>query len=93
MEITILGFLVNLAALIAIAVKLTTTFERRMTQMETRMNGHKDLEEEQLKNSRAQLAELALARKECEARELLRLEDHEARLRELREMAHIHAGQ
>mgnify|MGYP001616961524 CR=1 FL=1 len=93
MEITILGFLVNLAALIGIAVKLTTTFERRMTLMETRLNGHKDLQEEQLKTSRAQLAELAMARKECEQREIKRLEDHEARLRELKEMAHIHAGQ
>ena len=90
MEITILGFIVNLAALIGIAVKLTTTFERRMTQMETRLNGHKDLQVEQLKNSQAQLAELALARRECEAREKQRLEDHELRLRELREMAHIH---
>lgn len=90
MEITILGFLVNLAALIGIAVRLATTFERRMTLMETRMNGHKDLEEEQLKTSRAQLAELALARRDCEEREKERLKDHEDRLRELQTMAHVH---
>ena len=90
MEITILGFIVNLAALIGIAVKLTTTFERRMTQMETRLNGHKELQIEQLKNSQTQLAELVQARKECEQRETERLKDHEDRLRQLREMAHTH---
>lgn len=90
MEINILGFLVNLTAMIALAVKMSISFERRMTQMEARLNGHKELQAEQLKNSQAQLAELALARKDCEEREKLRLEDHELRLRELREMAHVH---
>lgn len=90
MEINILGFLVNLAALIMVAVRMSNSFERRLTRMEASMNGHKEVQELQVKNAQAQLAELALARKECQDREQERLKDHETRLRELQTMAHVH---
>lgn len=57
----------------------------KLGKLEATMNGNKEMMEKQIE-------QLIKERAECQEREFQRIEDHETRLRELKEMAHAHEG-